>query len=154
MNPTPVFLSGEKRQAVHTSTLIPPVKTVEKVKQDCNHIRLQTYLYVISHLYGTIKLTPSRSKHPIDLSKDLDDAAVSLLIEHGLGSRFPTACDAWRSRNTESKKATWKSISEGKRRVDEELKNDQPLLEDALAKEVTRRILDACPYVSLTKFHP
>ena len=153
MNSVPVFLSGEKRQAVRTSTPIPPVKTVEKVKKDCNNIQLQNYLYVTFHLCDTVELTPSRSKYSVDLSKDLDDAAVSLLIEHGLGSRFSTVCHAWKTRNAENKEAARKSIFEGKQRVDEELKNSQPQLEDMLAREVSRRILDTYPYVFLRFVH-
>lgn len=65
----PVFLSGEKRQAVYTSTPIPPVKTVEKVNKECNHFQLQSYLYVTficiiqqsSHHQGpTIPLTSAK----------------------------------------------------------------------------------------------
>jgi len=153
MNLMPIFLSGEKRQAVRTSTFIPPVKTVGKVSKECNSVQLRNYLYVTSHLYNTKELTLSSSKYSIDLSEDLDDAAVALLIEHGLGSRFPTACDAWRSRNAKSKDSRWKSITEEKRRIDEQLKNDRPLLEDTFAREIKRRILDEYPYVSLSKFH-
>jgi len=150
----PIFLSGEKRQAVRTSTLIPPVKMVKRVNEECNSVQLRNYLYVISHLYNTTELTPSSSKYSIDLGEDLDDAAVALLIEHGLGSRFPTACAAWKSRNAKSKETSWRGVSEEKRRIDEQLKNDRSLLEDTLAREITRRILDAYPYVSLSKFHP
>ena len=91
----------------------------------------------------------SRSKYLIDLSEDLDDAAVSLLIEHGLGGRFTTACSAWRSRNAKDEEAARKRISEEKRRVDKQLKEDQPNLEDSLSREMIRRILDAYPYVLL-----
>lgn len=82
----------------------------------------------------------------IDLNEeDLDDDLVSLLIEHGLGSRFPTPCNSWRSCTTKSKETTQKRVFEGKQRVDEQLNNDQPLLEDTLAWEMVKRILDACP---------
>jgi len=96
---------------------------------------------------------PIRSKYSIDLSEDLDDAAVSLLIEHGLGRRFPTVCGAWRSRNSENEEASRKRISEEKRRVDEQLREDRPKLEDGLSREMIRRILDAYPYVLLHGFH-
>jgi len=46
-NSVPVFLVGEKRQAVYTSTHIPQVKTVEKVSRECSSVRLRDYLYVI-----------------------------------------------------------------------------------------------------------
>jgi len=46
MSSTPVFLSGEKKQAVRTSTLIPPVKKVERVKRECSAVLLRDYLYV------------------------------------------------------------------------------------------------------------
>jgi len=105
------------------------------------------------HLYNPTKLTPSRSNHSIDLSKDLDDAAVSLLIEHGLGKRFPDPCGAWKAQNYESEAITQKKIAEGKRYVDEQLKNDQPLLEDILAREIAREILDKYPYVLLPELH-
>lgn len=153
-NSAPVFLSGEKRQAVRTSTPIPPVKTVEKVNKECNLIQLQNYLYVTFHLCNTTELTPSRSKYFVDLSEDLDDASVSLLVQHGLGNKFPTACSTWKSRNAKSKETTQKSFLEGKQRVDEELKKDRPVLENTLAKEVTRTILHAYPCVSISKFHP
>ena len=45
-NSTPVFLSGEKKQAVRTSTPIPPVKNVEWIKKECSAVRLRDYLYV------------------------------------------------------------------------------------------------------------
>ena len=96
-----------------------------------------------------MKLTSSRSKYSIELSQDLDDSAVSLLIEHGLGSRFPTTCNAWKAQNNKSKEATRKSIFEKKQYIDKQLKNDQPLLEDTLAREIIRRILDKLPYVLL-----
>jgi len=89
----------------------------------------------------------------IDLSNDLDDVAVSILINNGLGSRFPAICDSWRSGNAKNKETTQKCISEGKQQVDEKLKNDKLLLEDSLAREMTRRILDACPYVVSSRFH-
>ena len=149
----PVFLSGEKRQAVRTSTLIPPVKRVEKINRECNHTQLQNYLYVSPCPYNTTTLIPSRSKYYIDLSQDLDDTAVSLLIEHGLGKRFPTACDTWKSRNAENKEIVRKSIFEEKQRVDEILKNERPLVEDTLARGIARRILDAYPYVLSFKLH-
>lgn len=149
----PVFLSGEKRQAVRTSTPIPPEKKVERVNKEWNHTLLQSHLYVTFHLCSTMKLMQPRSKYIVDLSKDLDDVEVSLLIKHGLGSRFPTACDAWKSRNIGSEETAQQRISEEKRRIDEELRNDQPWLEDILAKETTKIILDVCPYASLPKFY-
>ena len=76
-----------------------------------------------------------------------------LLIENGLGSRFPVPCVTWRSSNAKHKEVTQKCIYEEKRKVDEKLKNDRLLLEDTLAREVVRRILDACPYVVFSEFH-
>ena len=98
-------------------------------------------------------LIPQRSRYLIDLSNDLNDAAVSILIDQGLGSRFPAPCISWRSSHAKNKETTQKSIYEGKRQVDDQLKNDRPLLEDTLTKEMARRILDACPYVTLSAFH-
>jgi len=57
-NPVPVFLSGEKRQAVRTSTLIPPVKNVETVKRECSAVRLRDYLYVSFRLCNNVLLIP------------------------------------------------------------------------------------------------
>lgn len=152
-NPTPAFLSGEKKQAVRTSTFIPPVETIERVSEEVNQVQLRSYLYVTSHLSSIIKLTPSRSKFSIGLSQDLDDSAVSLLVENGLRNSFPTVCDTWKAQNIKNKEITQKSISEKRRDVDEQLRNDQPLLEDALARGVTRRILDTYPYVLLFGSH-
>ena len=146
-NPMPVFLSGEKRQAVRTSKFIPPAKKVEKINGDCNRANLQNILYVLHSPRNMMKLIPSRSKYHVDLSRDLDDVAVSLLIEHGLGKRYPAACDAWKSRNAENKEATRKNILEEERYIDEKLQDEQPLLEDTLARGIARRILDAYPYV-------
>jgi len=82
----------------------------------------------------------------VDLNeKDLDDAVMSLLIEHGLGSRFPAPCNSWRSCITKNKETTLKCIFEGKQHVDEQLNNGQLLLEDILLREVVRRIMDVCP---------
>ena len=67
--------------------------------------------------------------------------------------KFPAACDTWKSRISESKEATQKCISEKKKRVDEELSNGKSLLEDSLAREVTRRVSEAYPYVLLSRFH-
>ena len=100
-----------------------------------------------------MSLILQRSKYSIDLSNDLDDAAVFVLIEHGLGNRFPAPCISWRSCNAKSKETMQKSIYEGKRQVDEQLKNGQSLLEDTLTREIMRRILDACPYVTLSDFY-
>ena len=152
-NPVPVFLSGETKQAVRTSTLIPPTKTVKRISEELYPTQLQHYLYVVSRLFNPMKLTSSRSKNSIELSRDLDDSAVSLLVENGLRDRFPAACDAWKARNTESKDVTRKSVFEKKQLVDKQLKNDQPLLKDALAREITRRIMGAYPYVLLLEFH-
>ena len=143
----PLFLSGEKRQAIRTSTHIPPVKNVTKINKGINLVQLKDYLYVISQPHCKIKLTPSRSKYSVHLCQDLDDDAVSLLIENGLGKRFPTACDTWKSRNSEGRKATQESIAVKKGEVEEELLKDQPLLEDMLAREIVRRILETYPYV-------
>ena len=151
--PMPVFLSGEQKQAVYTSTLIPPAEIVEKVNKEINQVQLQNYLYVTSHLSNPVKLTPSRSKYFIELSRDLDDPAVLLLVENGLRHRFPAACDAWKARNTESKEVAQKSISEKRQIVNQQLKDDQPLLEYTLAREITRKILDANLYVLLFEFH-
>ena len=150
---TPMFLSGEKRQAILTSTLIPPVKKVEKINRECNRTNLQNYLYVFYYPCIITKLILSRSKYSIDLNQDLDDVAVSLLIEHGLGKRFPSACDAWRTRNAKNKETIQKDIYKEKQYVDEQLKNDQPLLENMLAREMARRIMDEYPYALLPKFH-
>jgi len=152
-NPVPVFLSGEQKQAVRTSTLIPPRETVEKVSKEIYQVPLQNYLYVASHLPNPMRLTPSRStKYSVELSQDLDDSAVSLLVENGLHKRFPSACDAWKARNTESKEVARKSVSENRQLVDKQLRDDQPLLEVALAREITRRIMNAYPYVLLFEF--
>jgi hypothetical protein len=99
-----------------------------------------------------MKLTLSRSKYSVDLSQDLDDAAVSLLVENGLNSRFPAACEVWKSRNAESRATTKKSIIEKRKDVDEQLKMDQTLLEGTLAREIVRRILEKYPYVLLFQF--
>ena len=149
----PMFLSGEQKQAVCTSTCIPPMKTVKKVKEEVYRAQLKNYLYVIFHLSNPMKLTPSRSKYSIELSQDLDDSAVSLLVENGLCDRFPAACNAWKAQNTKSKVVAQQSVFEKKKLVDKVLKNDQPLLEATLAREIGMRILDAYPYVLLFKFH-
>ena len=54
--PMPVFLSGEKKQAVRTSILTPPAKRVEKIYGEYNHTQLRNYLYDSSSLCGTTKL--------------------------------------------------------------------------------------------------
>ena len=147
----PSFLSGERMQAVLTSTLIPPKRRVDQVKKEINHTQLNEYLYVTIQLHDSLKLTPPRSKYSIELSQDLDDTAVSLLIENGLKNRFSTACATWESQNSERKEIARRSIVERKKSVDEELRKDQPLLEGILATEMIRRILEAYPYVSLTQ---
>ena len=149
--PMPSFLSGERMQAVLTSTLIPPKRRGEKFNKEINYLQLNEYLYVTIQLYDSLKLTLPRSKYSIELSQDLDDTAVSLLIENGLKNRFPTACATWESQNSESKEIARKSSVEGKKSVDEDLRREQPLLEDILAREMIRRILEAYPYVSLTQ---
>ena len=53
MKSVPMFLSGEKRQAVRTSTPIPPVENVERVKRECSGVRLREYLYVVFRLRTT-----------------------------------------------------------------------------------------------------
>lgn len=148
----PVFLSGEKRQAVCTSTVIPPVKKVVKVDGDITQVLLNDYLYVIPKLYNAMMPTLSRSNYPINLSRDLDDAAVSLLINNGLRKRFPTPCDTWRSHNFESKETTQKTILEKKKHVDEELRESKHLLEDTLAQEITKKVLGAYLYGLPTQF--
>jgi len=57
-NSVPVFLLGEKRQAVRTSTPIPQVKSVEKIKRECSSVRLRDYLYVTFHLCNNVELMP------------------------------------------------------------------------------------------------
>lgn len=138
-------------QAVLTSTLIPPKRRGEKFNKEINYLQLNEYLYVTIQLYDSLKLTLPRSKYSIELSQDLDDTAVSLLIENGLKNRFSTACATWESQNSESKEIARKSSVEGKKSVDEDLRREQPLLEDILAREMIRRILEAYPYVSLTQ---
>lgn len=152
-NPALVFLSGEMKQAVRTSTLIPPMEKVEEIKKEVNRARLQDYLYVTSHVPNPVKLMPSRSKHSIELSRDLDDDAVSLLVENGLQRRFSIACDAWKTRNTNSKEIAQKDVSENRKLVDKQLKDDQPLLEATLAREMMRKFLDVYPYVLLFEFY-
>jgi hypothetical protein len=147
--PAPIFLSGEKKQAVCTSMSILPQKKVEKVNKEVNSFVLESYLYVTYSLCIVSLLTPPRSKYPVELSQDLDDAAVSLLIQNGLKKKFRVACDTWKSRIAESKETFWKSVQEEKKHVDEELGNDRPLLEDTLTREVVRRILEVYPCVSL-----
>jgi len=143
----PEFLSGEKKQAIRTSVLISPAKKTGKLDRDYNRTQLQNYLYAPSYPHNTMRLMLLRSKYSIGLSQDLDDDAVSLLIKNGLGDRFPTACAAWKSRNAESKEVTRRCISEEKQGINEQLKDNQPLLEDALVGEITRRILEVYPYV-------
>ena len=138
-------------QAVLTSTLIPPKRRSDKFNKEINYPKLNEYLYVAIQLYYSLKLTLLRSKYSIELSQDLDDTAVSLLIESGLKNRFSIACATWESQNSESKEITRRSIVERKKSADEELRRDQPLLEDILAREIIRRILEAYPYVSPTQ---
>ena len=78
---------------------------------------------------------------------------MALLIDHGLGNRFPAPCNTWRSSSAKCKETTQECIYEEKREVDEKLKNDRLLLEDTLAREIVRTILDACPYVVFSGFH-
>lgn len=92
---------------------------------------------------------PLRSRYSIELSQDLDDAAVSLLIENGLDKRFPVACAAWKLETSESSAIAQKCALEKKKLVDEKLINDKSLLEDTLARELTRGILQAYPCVLL-----
>lgn len=143
----PLFLSGEKRQAIRTSKHIPPTKNFKEINKQINPVQLNDYLYVISQPRCEIKLTPSRSKYSVHLCQDLDDDAVSLLIKNGLGKRFPTACDTWKSRTSGGRKLTQENIRAKKKEVEEELLKDQPLLEDTLAREMVRRILETYPYV-------
>ena len=145
-----VFLSGERKQAIRTSAPVPPAKKVDRVNKEIFQLQLKSVLYVTYYLSDVTKLTPLRTKYHIELSRDLDDAAVSLLIENGLGMKFPTACDTWKAQNAENKEVTRNSISEGKRLVDKQLNDDKPLVEDVLTREIIRRILGAFPYV----YHP
>ena len=78
---------------------------------------------------------------------------MAVLIDHGLGNRFPVPCISWRSANAKNRETTQKCICKGKLQVDEQLKNDQLSLENALAREMVRRILDACPYVVSSRLH-
>lgn len=55
-NSAPVFLLGEKRQAVCTSKPIPQAKTVKKVNKECSSVQLQDYLYVTFHLCDNVEL--------------------------------------------------------------------------------------------------
>lgn len=152
-NSVPVFLSGEIKQAVYTSTLIPPKETVEWVNREVNPVQLQNYLYATSHLSNTMRLTSPSSQNSIGLNRDLDDSAVSLLIENGLGKRFSTACNTWKDQNTKNKEIFRGSVFEKKQHVDNQLKKDKPLLEGALAREIARRISDAYPYVLIFGFY-
>lgn len=102
--------------------------------------------------YLTVKLTLPRSTCFIDLSRDLDDEAVSLLIDNGLKNRFSAACDTWKLNNIKSKETTQKAIAEKKRQVDEDLRSSKSLLEGTLSREITRRIMEAYPYVLPTQF--
>ena len=147
---TPVFLSGEKRQAVYTSILIPPKKGVKKIDK-VNRVQLRDYLYVLSQ-YIVIKLTLSRSTHVVDFSQDLDDDAVSFLIENGLKDRFPNACDAWKSRNSENQGNLQESTNEKKAFIDKELEKDKPSLEGTLASEMIRRFVEEYPWVDYPCF--
>ena len=148
--PAPMFLFGEKKQAICTSTYIRPEKKVLSANKDCSRVWLEDYLYVSCLLRGVVILTPStsRSKYIVELGEGLDDVEVSLLIENGLKNRFPVACDTWKSQTSKSEETLRKQIAEKKKRVDEELDNDRPLLEDTLTREVARRIWEAYPYVS------
>ena len=153
--PAPMFLFGEKKQAICTSTYIRPERKVLRVNEECSRVRLEDYLYVTCLLCGVVMLTPSmsRSKYIVELGEGLDDIEVSLLIENGLKKRFPVACATWKSQTSESKETAWKQVVEKKKQVDEELVNDKPLLEDTLAREVVRRICEAYPYVLLFLFY-
>lgn len=91
--------------------------------------------------------TPLRSGYSIELSQDLDDDAVSLLIKNGLETRFPTACATWKARTSENNETVRKRILEEKQRANEGLGNDKSLLEGTLAREVTRRIFEEYPCV-------
>ena len=148
-----VFLSGERKQAIRTSTLIPPRKKVAEFNKEIPQVQLQNILYVTYYLSGVMKLTPLRTERFIELSRDLDDTAVFLLIENGLGTKFPTVCEAWKVQNAKNKEVTRKNVSEGKQLVDQQLKDGQPLLEDMLTGEIIRRILDTSPYVIQPEFH-
>lgn len=151
--PAPVFLSGEKRQAIYTTAYIRPEKKVDNVNKELNQTVLNNYLYVTCSLCNVMILTLSRSKYYIELSQDLDDAAVSLLIENGLKKRFPAACDTWKFRTSESRETSKKCVVEGKHRVEEELNHGKSVLEDILGREVARRISEAYPCVFLSWFH-
>ena len=147
-----VFLSGERKQAIRTSTLIPPRKKVAEFNKEIPRVQPQNILYVTYCLSDVMKLTPLRTKHFIELTRDLDDTAVYLLIENGLGNKFPTACEAWKAQNAKDKAVTRESISEGKQLVDQQLKDSRPLLEDMLTGEIITRILDTSPYVIPREF--
>ena len=142
-----MFLSGERKQAIRTSTLIPPREKVARFNKEIPRVQLQNILYVTYYLSDVMKLTPLRTKHFIELTRDLDDTAVSLLIENGLGIKFPTVCEDWKVQDAKNKEVTRKSVSEGKQLVDQQLRDDQPLLEDMLTGEIIERILDTSPYV-------
>jgi hypothetical protein len=92
-----------------------------------------------------VRLTLSRSTHLVGLSQDLDDDAVSLLIESGLKNRFPPACSTWKSLFSESKNIKQKSIYERKKHIDEELEKEKPFLVGTFVREMIRRISEAFP---------
>ena len=150
--PNVVFLSGERKQAIRTSARIPPTKTVANVNKEIYQAALKNFLYVTYRLSDVMKLKPLSTKHSVELSRNLDDAAVSLLIENGLDMKFPAACDAWKAQNAKNNEVTRKSAFEGKQHVDEQLKDDRPLLENMLTREIIRRILNVSPYVMLSEF--
>lgn len=147
-----VFLSGERKQAIRTSALIPPTKRVDEINKDIFQAQLKNVLYVIYYVFDVTKLMPLRTKYSIELSRDLDDAAVSLLIENGLDMKFPTICDTWKTQNAKNKEMTRKSVFEGKQLADKRLNDDKPLVENALTREIITRILGISSYVILSEF--
>ncbi|KAJ7509859.1 hypothetical protein B0H11DRAFT_2270198 [Mycena galericulata] len=131
----PTLVHGETLQAILTKHFVPG-KLVERRFQNEVHNPLKLKALISS---GSIRLTPK-----------LTDEAIEILMDHGLGSRYPTPFNAWKSRNKTAKESIEAAGRKEEQEICRKLQDESSQLEPILREAIVDRIQKLFPTVQRT----
>ncbi|KAJ7246483.1 hypothetical protein C8J57DRAFT_1360578 [Mycena rebaudengoi] len=131
----PTLVHGETLQAILTKHFVPS-KSVERRFQNEVHNPLKLKTLISS---GSIRLSPK-----------LTDEAIEILMDHGLGSRYPTPFNAWKSRNKTAKESIEAAGRKEEQEISRKLQDESSQLEPILREAIVDRIQKLFPTVQRT----
>ncbi|KAJ7180916.1 hypothetical protein C8R46DRAFT_595271 [Mycena filopes] len=128
----PVLIPGETSQAILTKRFVPGRQVERTIHEE---------------IYTSVKLRTLIETGSIQLTATLTDEAIEILMDHGLGFRFPGPFKAWKSRNKEAQVSIEAAAKTEEQETKQKLTDESPEMEPMFREAIIDKLLLLFPTV-------